>query len=485
MSWSYFLIKKFTSFPVLMECKSIIIQFFQIVRAHSLFPEAPQPLREKEFSASFFPRDTDRILNRERTAMEKTQWVCLGIFISALTAGTPLAQASGLPELMAIAKGQSITDTWPDYNDPIIFDSRYIYNHAQLMTRPEARVSDDKMPWSDTWWPSQSGGVANRWQLGPEFPYFWPADYRTEQKRIMSMSPEDLKQLSPAEKYDIAVGDYTFSLTREVIASTTPAAPIWWGICEGWTGAALSHPEPAPVTIMNPDGIIVEFGSSDVKGLLAVFYAWEGLKKSTQLGLRCGRKLGWRTDYGDCYDVHPAALHIVLLNQIGFMNAPFAADVDGDGYGGGTHEVWNQPVFAYKTTVLEEISCRTGWCDYVAPGTVRQVRMETLMTFADDDRPLWNPTLGTPDFFQETRRYEYWLELDRKGNIIGGSWITAQRPDFLWILPPSEFTGMFAGLKDIYQPSPHKPYCVPQRYIDDSDYDPSIPIYPVSPVCVE
>jgi hypothetical protein len=433
--------------------------------------------------------------------------IYLGILISALAAPASNAFADAMPELVRISQrlaNPGNPEEWPDHNDPEIFDKRYIYNYAKLMSQREARLNDIKMPWSDTWWPSQRGGIANRWQEGEAFPYFWPGTYKEEMRRVMSLSPEEMRLLSPAEKYDIAVGDYTFSMTREVIGSTTPSAPIWWGICEGWTGAALNHPEPDAVTIINPDGIRVEFGSSDVKGLMALFYAWEGLKKSTQLGFRCGGGPGeegtgggggteggdgssvwWqRMNYGDCYDVHPAAFHIVLLNQIGFLNEGFAADVDGGVYGEVQGEIWNQPIFAYKTKVLEEMDCRNG-CDYTAPDTVKQYRVETLLTFADDDRPIWKPTHGTPDFFQETRAYEYWLEVDKNGNIVGGSWVSAARPDFLWVVPKSEFTGAFAGLKQIYKSATQKPYCVPQRYIDQSAEDPSIPLFPVGPVCKE
>jgi hypothetical protein len=414
----------------------------------------------------------------------------LGMTLCAVTVWASAAGsafASPMPELVEISKRLANKDRWPEHNDPQIFDKNYVFNYEKLMTKLEARITDEKMPWSDTWWPARRGGIANRWQIGPEYPTFWPGDYLSEQSRVLAMSPEEIKFLSPAEKYDIAVGDYTFGLTRDVIRNSKANAPEWWGICEGWTGAAMSYAEPDVVTVTNPDGVTIEFGSSDVKALLALFYSWEGIKASRQLGLRCGAGPGEPYDpaTSDCYDVHPAAFHVVLLNQIGFMNTPIGADVDGGSSGGIQNETWNQPVFAYKTNVLEEWDCEYGYCQGTAEGTVRQVLVETHMTFADDERPVWQPTMGTSEFFQETRYYQYWLEIDGNGNIVGGSWVTSARPDFLWVVPTQKFSGVFAGLDKIYKPAPKLPYCVPQHYIDASTYNPNIPLYPFGPSCDE
>jgi hypothetical protein len=402
--------------------------------------------------------------------------------------------ASGIPELSKISNAlgsMSPMDAWPEHNDPTIFDPNYEYGFEKLMLRTEARISDAKMPWSDTWWPSRSGGIANRWQSGPEYPARFFGSYEEERFKILAMTAEELRLLSPAEKYDVAMGDYSYSLTRAVLASTTANAPFWWGICEGWAAAAMAHREPAENVVVNPDGIPIEFGSSDVKGILAQFYAWEGNKLSRQLGWRCDPGVG------DCEDVHPASFHLTLVNRVGLMNVPLVADVDGNVHGDEDlprrgypkphreyqYEVWNQPVFAYKTRQLEEADCSFG-CEGAAPDTVKQFRMETLITFADDESPEWKPTLGTDGFFQETRRYEYWLEVDSLGNIVGGSWVTAERPDFLWIVPSAPFTSQFQGLKQIYRPVLQTmPYCVPQRYLDEAAGG-GRPVYPTGPACV-
>jgi hypothetical protein len=46
--------------------------------------------------------------------------------------------------------------------------------------------------------------------------------------------------------------------------------------------------------------------------------------------------------------------------------------------------------------------------------------------------------------------YRYRLELDANEEIVGGSWISEARPDFVWTNPKSEFSGAFAALGTIY-----------------------------------
>ncbi|MEC7183587.1 MAG: hypothetical protein VXW15_12790, partial [Bdellovibrionota bacterium] len=49
--------------------------------------------------------------------------------------------------------------------------------------------------------------------------------------------------------------------------------------------------------------------------------------------------------------------------------------------------------------------------------------------------------------------YEYALELDSKDRIVGGSWISYDRPDFIWKQEKPKFSGYFRNLKKIYKMS--------------------------------
>jgi hypothetical protein len=111
------------------------------------------------------------------------------------------------------------------------------------------------------------------------------------------------------------------------------------------------------------------------------------------------------------------------------------------------------------------------------------VRVESIMTYADDDHPVWEATIGTNNFFQESRRYEYWLEIDFRGNIVGGSWITEDRPDYLWTAEARPFTRMYTGLNRIYRPAPTRAYCLPRHYAEAANRGEII--HPLNPLCAE
>jgi hypothetical protein len=66
---------------------------------------------------------------------------------------------------------------------------------------------------------------------------------------------------------------------------------------------------------------------------------------------------------------------------------------------------------------------------------------------------------GTPAQTTKSKDYEYVLELDIAGNIIGGEWISETRPDMLWMKKKDEkfLNGRLplAGLNQIYKPVKH------------------------------
>jgi hypothetical protein len=64
-----------------------------------------------------------------------------------------------------------------------------------------------------------------------------------------------------------------------------------------------------------------------------------------------------------------------------------------------------------------------------------------------------DPVTTTPAQTFTTRYYEYTLELDPVGSVIGGEWISETRPDFLWVKEKAKtFTGKLSGLNAIYKP---------------------------------
>jgi hypothetical protein len=276
----------------------------------------------------------------------------------------------------------------------------------------------------------------------------------------MKMSVEDLSRLSPAELYDVALGDYNYTLTRKTL-SRFSRSDLWWeGICHGWSQAASNYPEPASVTVINPDGIKVRFGSSDVKGLLAMHEAYNYGGKYSFTGRRCkvsGKVEGEGDNRDanpnppapelantpDCKDVNAGAFHAVISNMLGVHGIGFVGDIDR------FNDVWNQPITHYSTSILGEEAISP---EESAVGIARKVRVQTKMTYGEELKFFTpaaeaagsrnfvskDPVTGTEHQEFRFKMYEYILELDQTNRIVGGEWISETRPDFLWMYERSQ-----------------------------------------------
>ena len=338
------------------------------------------------------------------------------------------------------------------------------------------RLNDIRLGWSETYWPSNRGGIAYRWNSPDPQPFKYKLNTLRELK---SMSETELSYLSPAELYDISQSDYNYTLTKKVLSKIT-ARDLWWeGICHGWAEAAANYPEPAKVSLTNKDGVKVTFGSSDVKALLAMHDAYNSLGYYSRVGERCdvrGKAPGEEdardgqlpipteeeSNLPKCRDVNAGAFHLVLTNMIGIHSRSFVADIDR------YNDVWNQPIVSYSTSIVGE--------ETVSPedrmsGVERRVKVSTKMTYGEElqfESPervargeinfvSKEPVTGTPHQAFRFKIYDYILEIDGSGNVIGGEWISASRPDFLWGKKRDErFLNSpipLAGLNAIYRPA--------------------------------
>lgn len=363
-------------------------------------------------------------------------------------------------------------------------NSPFAFNKAiktQMITSFEelpvsAALADDRYGWSETYWPSNKGSVAYRWNsLNPQ-PF---KEKLLSLAELKSLTPKEMSELSPAELYDISQGDYNYSLTKKVLSMVSPNDLWWEGICHGWAPAAVNYPEPAQVTITNKDGIKVPFGSSDVKGLLALYEAYNYDRTLyASIGVRCAAsgKVPGEGDSRDrnqnppspeeantpaCTDVNPASFHLAITNLIGIHSMGFVADIDR------YNDVWNQPITAYSYQVKNEEPL--GGMDSMN-GIARKLRIAMNMTYGEELK-FWTPELaaqghlnfvsklpvtGTPHQKFLSKNYEYILELDAKDNVVGGEWVSETRPDFLWLIqrePKFRSTKLpLSGLNAIYRP---------------------------------
>ena len=430
-------------------------------------------------------------------------------------------------------------------NDPKHIAEDAVYNFESLPL--QAELSQEKTPWSSSFWPHVYGGIAFRWnghyQGKPSFaPLHYQVDSlneeieelekslysqersveenlniiaeiaRLERRKtevnsqkaqeyqksffdlgrssrnhdLYSLTQEELDRLSPAEKFDAYMYLRTgrengFQLTKDVLNLTSAFDAYWEGICHGWTSASLEYSEPQPVTYTK-EGLTVNFASSDLKALLSYYDAavtrnWVTNRKTStgRVGERCETafpKHAWFIKDGveyyknivngqvvvnkvpaNCVDTNPGSFHVVLANMIGLRDTGFAAEVVRD------KEVWNQPVFKYATKVVERKRALRPWA---SKGAVEQLEIKTVMYYANDGGRMfwrhdgsddefyawWDQTTGTSNYRFDKKEFRYYLDLDAQGNILGGQWLSYERPDFLWLKKTKGFvgTGMFHGI---------------------------------------
>lgn len=370
---------------------------------------------------------------------------------------------------------------WNGSNDPTNFN--FIAKakmNASLAALPlAAKLKDDRLGWSESYWPSNLGGVAYRWNSANPQPFTYKLN-TLEQLKVMTQ--EELSTLSPAELYDIAMGDYKYSTTKKVLSLYSPKDLWWEGICHGWSLAASNYPEPDKTVVTNKDGIQVPFGSSDVKGLLAMHDAYNSKGNYVRVGDRCaapGKVEGEaypedgenvpvpskkEASKPKCEDVNAGAFHIILGSMIGLNSEGFVADVDR------FNDVWNQPVTGYESAIVGDVALTPA---DLKNGVDKKVRIKTTFIYGEE-LEFWSheaelegilgfvskePVTGTPAQTFNQRYYDYVLELDKAGNIIGGEWISESRPDMLWMkAKDKQFNNgkvPLAGLSKIYKPVQH------------------------------
>lgn len=357
-------------------------------------------------------------------------------------------------------------EQWDGANRPELFEMDYQKSFKRLPLKGTL----SKRPWSNDYWGTFKGGVSYRWAMETKNEVVKIGYQLTDMSKL---SPEQIAYLSPAEKYDLFLGNKNYSLTnyerkRTKILNTIPGTPNyspdfkipeWEGICHAWAPASFIYENPSPVTLIGKLGHKIPFGSSDIKALLSIHGHVNSKYASSKkfLGSRCSlefaplfekfkaglmseKDLIRATESKECKDTNAGAFHVALANQIGLRNEGFVMDRTRD------FEVWNQPIYSYKvltTKVLPTIS------PSAAPGTKKEVLVETEVTYIAEVAPRWDNAFTDEELVVEL--YKYILELDWKGNIIGGEWESLERPDFIWKEQVPPFMGYFKELETIYK----------------------------------
>ena len=333
------------------------------------------------------------------------------------------------------------------------------YDHLEQMRAENLeRAQLPRQPWSGWYWPLYQGGLAYRY-ADPKFPQVtdWNvlSAYLLETLGLVS-GPE----LSPAEKYDLLVGDLNFTLSRNMLSLANArlsngSVPGWLGFCGGWANAAMNLPKPVHSVIVtaHDNRTQIEFRPTDLEALATLLWA-NGSVPYRMAGRLCQqvrivRDASGRAIDPDCQDNNPATWHLSVVNQIGLSHRGLVIDADP------SYQIWNHPVFSYDYKYfnpatelpagsLEEAKIKQSdflkdrFSAFRARNTIFLVGIEMQTTFMFFKAPSLTLSPSPPSEENETRTalYRYDLELDSSGKIIGGEWYSFLHPDVIWVASP-------------------------------------------------
>ncbi len=336
---------------------------------------------------------------------------------------------------------------------------------TNLLTMDEKYKSAklEVQPWSDTYWPLYSGNIAWRYgdssfPNGSESEWLKVTEFYNKLIAVDLFSSDASKydSLSPAEKYDLLVGDTNKSLTASALRSGQEIfnaygkVEEWMGICHGWAPAAYNMPRPEKlITVTAADGKTrINFYPSDLKGLGS--YLWANAKyRSKFIGGRCNEKepkMDKRTNRvtdQDCFDTNPGTWHTVIVNQLAIAKRSFVFDATYD------YEVWNQPVLSYEYTYfnpktkkqtndIKKATVKKGSVDSIRFKKFRSENVDSVVgvsmnvSYMIENSPSQRKEDSPRYDYITSVTYLYDLELDKDQNIIGGEWYENAHPDFIW-----------------------------------------------------
>jgi hypothetical protein len=292
-------------------------------------------------------------------------------------------------------------------SENLLLDTWMSLNFDLLPRKGEVKKSEKF--WSGDSWPLMTGSINRRWNSEKQegLNYLSPS-----LRQAFTMPANMIKSLSPSEKYDLFMGRYDYPLKFEVDWMARAGTEHWEGLCHGWAGATINHDEPDPKRVINPDGIEIFFGSSDIKALLSYAYSKILIAEQDSLGKRCEDEKLVTEDF--CHDdLTPVSFHVVLANKLGLRGQTVIADIDR------FKEVWNHPIVKYESTVEKMKSTQNG----------KVAIIKTRITYLDVvKKNSWKK--HPPVYSRMTAKYE--LAIDPLGNIKKGKWLSHERPDFLW-----------------------------------------------------
>lgn len=338
----------------------------------------------------------------------------------------------------------STMSAWNQKNDPRVALSAAPFEIDFQFDPLKSHGSLSSEPWSSPAFGDETGGLAQRFLDREGYPWeFTPYS----QSQLKSLARDKIKALSAAEKLDIYLQRYeSYDALNAARLQANPRAEEWHGLGHGVALASVLFEEPHPVSLTNPDGIAIPFGSGDIKGYLAMVASDIPSSEIVTVGERCEERMAdidFSYDKPDdrCRDLNAGAWHVLLTNLVRPDSPTGGLIIDASE----DYAVGNASIASYDSTyeVLPELPAGS------APTAVKAVRVRTTLAatemFVGQG---FDPVVGEPGNLDRHFTYplEYILEIDARGDIVGGRWVrveaawyVTQKPDFAWF-PKSRLT---------------------------------------------
>ena len=317
------------------------------------------------------------------------------------------------------------------------------------------RVSQDV--WPGPYWPTYEDGINNRWD-GPEslsavekYAKAFNLDVTKLADAVSKKSGVDSQSRRQKCKTWSDCKDGTCAIRRDKTEGY--CIPTWFGICHAWSPAALIEPEPLCAVTVNG----IKFEPMDMKGLISQIYDSANVG-TIFTGQRCNLENPKFDDHGryvdaECRDISPEFFHLAVTNMLGRFDKSFVVDVSAD------FQVWNQPVRSYEimsqvkispAEAMEKYFPAANSTTYIFNEKAKELLLvNTRLSYVLESN---ENTSGLSDGYTTSRYYDYLLELDAQGSIIGGEWVDYAKSghiDFLWfpVGTPSASVSVTGGIK--------------------------------------
>ncbi|RZA23889.1 MAG: hypothetical protein EOP10_11520 [Proteobacteria bacterium] len=304
----------------------------------------------------------------------------------------------------------------------------YVAKFSEVTKYSSGSVDDVRTPYYDTWYPEAQRGT---------------------------------NQSDTLTKYDQAFFSGESKAAGWEAANHSRKTPAWYGHCNGTSVAGARYQSPKS-SVRRPKGCAagaagcVEFTPTDIRALLSEMSM--NAKAKFISGRRCnltaaqvkGRPLlRSNPEVQDaCDDVNPGTFHLALVNFLGRMKQPVIFDENMN------DEVWNYTVYKYRSTfsapldegqAIAALQLGTALDSWVFNKKARSwYKVTTTVSYRSSSNEI-NQYSGWTNVNPQEITYDYVIEVDENGDVIGGEWVGASRynhPDFLWMpFEPSAPTG--------------------------------------------